>query len=153
MELEPEHILVVDDDQRLRDLLGKYLTDNGYWVSTAADADEARRRLRGVDFDLIILDRMMPGEDGLSFIRDLRRENNTPILMLTAMGDVEERIAGLEGGADDYLSKPFEPRELLLRIGAILRRKEMVDDDKLEAPNVVHFGAFSFDCRRSVFKP
>ncbi len=117
MELEPEHILVVDDDQRLRDLLGKYLTDNGYWVSTAADADEARRRLRGVDFDLMILDRMMPGEDGLSFIRDLRRENNTPILMLTAMGDVEERIAGLEGGADDYLSKPFEPRELLLRIG------------------------------------
>ena len=148
MELEPEHILVVDDDQRLRDLLGKYLTENGYWVSTAADADEARGRLRGVDFDLMILDRMMPGEDGLSFIRDLRRENNTPILMLTAMGDVEERIAGLEGGADDYLSKPFEPRELLLRIGAILRRKEMVNDDKLEAPNVVHFGAFSFDCRR-----
>lgn len=148
MEQEPVHILVVDDDQRLRDLLGKFLADKGYRVSVAADASEARGRLRGVDFDLMILDRMMPGEDGLSFIRDWRQQNDTPVLMLTAMGDVEDRIAGLEGGADDYLSKPFEPRELLLRIGAILRRADMVKEIDEQVPNVVHFGGFSFDCRR-----
>ena len=115
------HILVIDDDTRLRELLRKYLSDNGFWVTTAADAAEARRRMEGLYFDLLILDRMMPGEDGLSFARTLRPESDIPILMLTAMGEVEARIDGLEAGVDDYLSKPFEPRELLLRIRTILR--------------------------------
>jgi len=116
------HILVVDDDTRLRGLLQKFLSDNGFRVSTAGDAADARGRLAGLDFDLIILDVMMPGESGLDFAADLRVSNPVPILMLTAMGEPEQRIAGLEKGVDDYLAKPFEPRELLLRIRSILRR-------------------------------
>ena len=116
------HVLVVDDDDRLRELLRKYLSENGLLVTTASDAAEARRRLAKLAFDLIVLDLMMPGESGLDFARDLRLGNSVPILMLTAMGEAEDRIAGLEGGADDYLTKPFEPRELLLRIHSILRR-------------------------------
>ena len=121
------HILVIDDDTRLRELLRKYLSDNGFWVTVAADAAEARRRMEGLYFDILVLDRMMPGEDGLSFARTLRPESDIPILMLTAMGEVEARIDGLEAGVDDYLSKPFEPRELLLRIRTILRRAEVVE--------------------------
>ena len=116
------HVLVVDDDDRLRELLRKYLSENGLLVTTASDAAEARRRLAKLAFDLIVLDLMMPGESGLDFARDLRLGNSVPILMLTAMGEAEDRIAGLERGADDYLTKPFEPRELLLRIHNILRR-------------------------------
>ena len=116
------HVLVVDDDDRLRELLRKYLSENGLLVTTASDAAEARRRLAKLAFDLIVLDLMMPGESGLDFARDLRLGNSVPILMLTAMGEAEDRIAGLEGGADDYLTKPFEPRELLLRIHSILKR-------------------------------
>jgi len=116
------HILVVDDDARLRSLLSRYLTDNGCVVTTAADAAEARAHLAALTFDLLVVDVMMPEEDGLSLTRDLRRSNGVPILMLTAMGDPEARIRGLEAGADDYLPKPFEPRELLLRITGILRR-------------------------------
>jgi two-component system phosphate regulon response regulator OmpR len=116
------HLLVIDDDTRLRQLLGKFLADNGYRVTLAADAADARAKLRNLAFDLLVCDIMMPGESGLEFTRFLRRENNVPILMLTAMGEAEDRIRGLECGADDYLPKPFEPRELLLRIQSILRR-------------------------------
>lgn len=117
------HILVVDDDERLRRLLQKYLTENGYMVSTAADAAEARAQMAALTFDLMVLDVMMPGESGLDLTQALRAEGTSvPILMLTAMGETEDRINGLAGGADDYLAKPFEPRELLLRIASILRR-------------------------------
>ena len=119
---EAPHILVVDDDDRLRTLLGRYLRDNGYHVSSASSAAEARATLDGMAFDLIVLDVMMPGESGIDFTRGLRRSATVPILLLTAMGEPEDRIAGLESGADDYLTKPFEPRELLLRVATILRR-------------------------------
>ena len=119
---EAPHILVVDDDDRLRALLGRYLRDNGYLVSTASTAAEAWAKLDGMTFDLIVLDVMMPGESGVEFTRGLRRSAMIPVLLLTAMTEPEDRIAGLESGADDYLTKPFEPRELLLRVATILRR-------------------------------
>jgi len=116
------HLLVVDDDQRLRALLQKYLTANGFRVSAAADAEEARALMKSMAFDLLILDVMMPGENGLDLTRGVRANSQVPILILTARGESEDRIAGLESGADDYLPKPFEPRELVLRCGALLRR-------------------------------
>ena len=120
------HVLVVDDDQRIRTLLSRYLTDNGFRVDTAANAAEARTLLDSLSFDLIVLDVMMPGESGVEFTRALRlragEAGRTPVLMLTARGASEERIEGLSAGADDYLPKPFEPQELLLRIENILRR-------------------------------
>lgn len=120
---EPSHIMVVDDDRRLRDLLQRYLSENGFRVTTAGDAATARAKLGSIAFDLIVLDVMMPGESGLDFTADLRKTNNpVPILLLTAMGEAEDRIRGFERGADDYLSKPFEPRELVLRIRTILNR-------------------------------
>ncbi|RKQ68475.1 response regulator [Oceanibaculum indicum] len=126
MSAAPPHILVVDDDGRLRDLLRRYLSENGFLVSTAADSAEARAKLESFSFDLLVLDVMMPGESGLDLTQDLRRADAqtgaVPILMLTAMAEAEDRIHGLERGADDYLTKPFEPRELLLRIRTILRR-------------------------------
>ncbi len=119
----PLHLLVVDDDDRIRGLLQKFLIRNGYLVSVAPDAARARRLLAGLDFDLIVVDVMMPGEDGISLTRALRDQGvMVPVLLLTARGEAESRIDGLEAGADDYLVKPFEPRELLLRINAILRR-------------------------------
>lgn len=123
MSEDPAHILVVDDDTRLRELLRRYLVSNGFLVAAAADAAEARRELELLAFDLVVLDVMMPGESGLELTRSLRRADDTPILLLTARGDPDDRIAGLEAGADDYLSKPFQPRELLLRINSILRRQ------------------------------
>ena len=119
---EPAHILVVDDDRRLRELLRKYLADSGFRVTTAESAEDARAKLGSLAFDLIVLDVMMPGESGLALTAALRPKTNIPILMLTAMGEAEDRIKGLETGADDYLPKPFEPRELVLRIRTILRR-------------------------------
>ncbi len=119
---DSSHILVVDDDTRLRDLLQRYLSENGFAVSSASSAAEARALLSGLTFDLIVLDVMMPEEDGLAFTEWLRPRNDVPILMLTARGEVQDRIAGLERGVDDYLSKPFDPQELLLRITTILRR-------------------------------
>ena len=121
-ETEDPHVLVVDDDRRLRQLLKRYLGENGFRVTAAEDAAEARRALDSLAFDLIVLDVMMPGEDGLSLTRSLRRISHVPILLLTARTETEDRITGLESGADDYLGKPFEPRELLLRIHTILRR-------------------------------
>jgi two-component system, OmpR family, phosphate regulon response regulator OmpR len=116
------HILVVDDDSRIRDLLARYLQDNGFRVTTADDAASARACMRSLAFDLLILDVMMPQESGLDFARSLRTESHVPILMLTARAEPEQRIEGLETGVDDYLAKPFEPRELLLRVSNVLRR-------------------------------
>ena len=140
------HILVVDDDTRLRELLRRFLMDNGFRVSVATDTRRADRHLSGMQFDLIVLDRMMPGEDGLSFARRLRGESGIPILMLTAMGEVEDRIDGLEVGVDDYLPKPFEPRELLLRIRMILRRAPRDAEADAEEPAAadVSLGNFRF---------
>ena len=121
-ETEP-HLLVVDDDKRLRELLRRYLSDNGFRVTTAADARDARSNLASFAFDLLVLDVMLPGENGLELTRALRRENPIPVLLLTAMGEPEDRVNGLEQGADDYLSKPFEPRELVLRIRNVLQRR------------------------------
>ncbi|QQS11247.1 MAG: response regulator [Rhodospirillales bacterium] len=121
--MDKAHILVVDDDQRLRELLRGFLSRNGHRVTAAADAAEARERLSSMDFDLVVLDVMMPGESGLDLTASLRAAGKAvPILMLTAMGEAPDRIAGLERGVDDYLPKPFEPRELLLRVASILRR-------------------------------
>ena len=121
---EDTHILVVEDDPRLRERLGRYLTGEGFRVTLAADAAEARVQLRAISPDLLVLDVMMPGESGLELTEALRRERHDtpPILLLTARGAPEDRIAGFEAGADDYLGKPFEPRELVLRIRALLRR-------------------------------
>ena len=119
---DEQHLLVVDDDERLRALLQRYLSTGGFRVTAAASAEEARALMKSIAFDLLIVDVMMPGESGLDFTKSLRASSQVPILMLTAKGDPEERIAGLEHGADDYLPKPFEPRELMLRVGALLRR-------------------------------
>lgn len=116
------HILVVDDDTRLRALLERFLRENNFAVSAAKDANEARMYLAQYKFDLLVVDVMMPGENGFDFLKTLRRENNVPVMMLTAMGATSDRIKGLENGADDYLPKPFEPQELVLRIKNILKR-------------------------------
>ncbi len=139
------HILVVDDDTRLRALLQKFLMERGFRVTTAKDASDARAKLGGLDFDLIVLDIMMPGETGLELTRALRKVGNVPILLLTAMGESDDRINGLESGADDYLTKPFEPQELVLRINAILRRVSQPPETR---EGTVNFGAFSFDLDR-----
>ena len=138
------HILVVDDDQRIRDLIARYLYEAGYRVSTAPDAKSARSAMRGLAFDLVILDVMMPGESGLELARDLKAISPIPICMLTAMADPEQRIAGLEAGVDDYVGKPFEPRELLLRIQNILKRGTIVATPREE----VRMGDYSFHVAR-----
>ena len=141
------HLLIVDDDERIRGLLQKFLMRNGFLVSAARDAAHARRVLSGLEFDLIVLDVMMPGEDGVSLTKALRETLMTPILLLTAKGETEDRIAGLEAGADDYLVKPFEPKELLLRINAILRRVP-ANDKADEIPKVLHLGGIRYDIER-----
>jgi two-component system phosphate regulon response regulator OmpR len=137
-------VLVVDDDTRLRELLKSFLSRNGLRVSTAANAAQARQQLDALDFDLIVLDVMMPGVTGLDFAGELRKTSDVPILMLTAMADPKDRIAGLEKGVDDYLGKPFEPRELLLRIQSILRRGRP-PAGTATPPERVTFGPFEFD--------
>lgn len=139
------HILVVDDDDRLRLLLERYLKENNLLVSVAKDAFEAEKLLGLFVFDLLIVDVMMPGLNGMEFTQNLRKKNNVPVLMLTAMGEVENRIAGLESGADDYLSKPFEPKELLLRIRSILRRVPRLDDDTSLQAAKLKLGACEYD--------
>jgi two-component system phosphate regulon response regulator OmpR len=141
------HLLIVDDDERIRELLKKFLMRNGFLVTSARDASHARRILSGLDFDLIVLDVMMPGEDGMSFTRSIRETSMTPILLLTAKGETEDRITGLEAGADDYLAKPFEPKELLLRINAILRRMPEVKEADT-APKVLNLGPIRYDIDR-----
>jgi len=138
------HILVVDDDSRIRSLLSQYLSDHGFRVSQASDAAIAERKMQGLAFDLIILDVMMPGKTGVEFSQWLRttKGDETPILMLTALGEVDDRIKGLSAGADDFLAKPFDPRELLLRVQNILKRGAQVEAPK---PQQVMFGPYSFN--------
>jgi two-component system phosphate regulon response regulator OmpR len=142
---EGPHILVVDDDRRLRELLQRFLREHAFRVTTARDASEARRHMAGVSFDLIVLDVMMPGESGFELTRSLRDANEIPILLLTARTEAEDRITGFEIGADDYLAKPFEPRELVARIRSILRRVPAPAD---ETTTVIQLGEFSYTPER-----
>ena len=140
------HVLVVDDDSRIRQLLAKYLGGHGYRVTAAADAAEARRKISAIEFDILVVDVMMPGEEGLSHTQSMRSEQDVPILLLTAKSDGADRIRGLEAGADDYLTKPFEPRELLLRLNNLLKRRPLP-----EAPltrEEIRFGRFVFNAKR-----
>ncbi len=143
------HLMVVDDDTRIRNLLKQYLSENGFRVTVAGTADEARRKLAGLDFDLLIVDVMMPGENGVELTKSLRTEKDVPILMLTALSETDSRIAGLEAGADDYLPKPFDPRELILRINNILRRGGPAPTPKVEQ---LVFGPYTFQIARRELK-
>ena len=143
------HLLIVDDDKRIRELLSRYLAGEGFRVTVAGDADEARRRLEGLDFDLIVMDVMMPGETGLQLTQSLRAIRNIPIIMLTALTETMARIEGLEAGADDYLAKPFEPRELVLRVNNILKRNAQPAAPKIEQ---VMFGPYTFSIVRKELK-
>ena len=142
---DPPHILVVDDDTRLRKLLQKFLMEHGYRVTLAASASEARARMEGLAFDLTVLDVMMPGESGLELTHYLREHTEMPVLLLSARSETASRIAGLEAGADDYLGKPFEPKELLLRIQALLRRTAVVPDTALKS---IQLGEWEADLER-----
>ncbi|MDA7946949.1 MAG: response regulator transcription factor [Hyphomicrobiaceae bacterium] len=142
------HILVVDDDQRIRDLLGRFLQENGFRVTTAENSAAARANMRGLAFDLLVLDVMMPGETGMELAESLRNDHDIPILMLTARAEPDQRIRGLEIGVDDYLAKPFEPRELLLRLQNILSRHKRT----LTPQDVVRIGDFTFHIGRGELK-
>ena len=144
------HILVVDDDNRLRKLLQKFLTDNSFSVDTAQNTSIARKKITAILYDIIVLDVMMPGESGLSFLQYIRTISKTPILMLSAMKETKERIKGLEVGADDYLGKPFEPQELLLRIEAILRRTDEKHIKSSIDNKITKFGELIFDPKLSI---
>ncbi|MBE0531093.1 MAG: response regulator [Rhodospirillales bacterium] len=151
MESSP-HILVVDDDREIRDLLGRFLGKHGYRVTTAADGREMAKVLTDWSIDLIVLDLMLPGEDGLTLCRNLRSSSTVPVIMLTAMGEETDRIIGLEMGADDYLPKPFNPRELLARIKAVLRRADAQPGRRAartmadgEGETVVAFSGWNFN--------
>ncbi len=145
MAAETHHILVVDDDRRIRELIKSYLVENGFMVSVAGTAAEARERMRGITFDLLVLDIMMPGETGLKFTTGMRAEGlDIPVLMLSALADSDDRIAGLATGSDDYLTKPFEPQELLLRIKNLLRRIAAQPTPRTD----VRFGDFQFNVSR-----
>ncbi len=135
------HVLIVDDDDRIRELVSRYLHENGFIVSTAADAQQAGAILQRLEFDVLIVDIMMPGQSGLEFTKELRVRSDIPVLLLTALGETDDRIAGLEMGADDYLSKPFEPKELVLRLQAILRRRPRIQ----EAPDSFKVGRWTYD--------
>lgn len=143
------HLLVIDDDRRIRDLIKRYLGEHGFRVTVAGDASEARKQLCGLEFDLLIVDVMMPGETGIEFTKSISSDNEVPILMLTALAETDDRIDGLEAGADDYLAKPFEPRELLLRINNILKRLKKPDEPIIEQ---VSFGPFNFSVKKRELK-
>ncbi|MGO4907929.1 response regulator [Pseudorhodobacter sp. W20_MBD10_FR17] len=144
---EPQaHLLVVDDDERIRGLLQKFLMRHGFLVTIARDGAQARRLLDGLEFDMIIMDVMMPGIDGIALTREFRQKLSAPIMLLTARDETNSRIEGLEAGADDYLSKPFEPKELLLRINAILRRVPQVQSEV--GPKMLHLGMVRYDIDR-----
>ncbi|MGL4412769.1 response regulator [Roseinatronobacter monicus] len=145
------HLLIVDDDARIRALLHKYLLRNGFLVTAARDAAHARRLMLGLSFDLIVLDVMMPGEDGISLTRHIHSQGTAPVLLLTARGEAEDRITGLEAGADDYLPKPFEPRELLLRINSILRRNPQQNATAI-LPQILVIGPLRYDLERGELK-
>ncbi|MBP7064687.1 response regulator [Ferrovibrio sp.] len=152
MSTEQPHLLVIDDDERIRTLLTRYLTGNaGFRVTGADSAEDAAAKLTAVSFDLLVVDVMMPGQNGFDFVAALRRAGNTvPVILLTARGEAEDRITGLESGADDYLAKPFEPRELVLRIQAILARSHRPPPTPTARP--VRFGDFQFDIVRGELK-
>ena len=142
---EAAHLLVVDDDSRIRALLARYLTMQGYRITTAASAADAKSRMQSLAFDLLVLDVMMPGGNGISLARDMRRDGaGVPIIFLTAKNEIDSRIEGFEAGGDDYLAKPFDPRELTLRIASLLRRSKQ-GDIIVPKDRVVHFGQFHFD--------
>ncbi|MBZ8134893.1 response regulator [Afifella sp. IM 167] len=143
------HLLVIDDDSRIRSLLSRFLKTGGYRVTVASSAAEARRHLAGMSFDLLVVDVMMPGENGMELVASLRKTDDVPILMLTARSEAESRVRGLEIGADDYLAKPFEPRELLLRISNILKRGSPPPVREME---FVRFGPFTFQLERAELK-
>ncbi len=139
------HILVIDDDKRLRGLIRDYLTENGMLATTAIDAINAAEILKYLEFDILVLDVNMPRKTGWEFLTELRQTSDIPVLMLTALGETGHRIKGLETGADDYLVKPFEPKELLLRIRSILKRGQ-------KTPEIIHFGRFSFDIDSAILR-
>ena len=141
--MKEHHILVIDDDERLRILLRRFLEESGFRVTDAGSAQEARSILKGMAFDILVVDVMMPGETGIEFLADLRKDDPVPALFLTARSETESRIEGLEVGADDYMSKPFEPRELVLRIQRILKRNVLTEQKTMA--NDVRFGPFHFD--------
>ncbi len=144
------HILVIDDDTRLRNLLGNFLGDNGFLVALAKDTEEAKLLMQQHKFNLLIVDVMLPNENGIDFTSNLRQESKVPIIMLTARGEFDDRIKGLEAGADDYLPKPFEPKELLLRINNILKRTVSTVSNNNE--EIINFGNFSFNLSNSRLK-
>ena len=145
MEKFKAHILVVDDDDRIRDLVKQYLIENNYLVTTAISAEDAQKKVEIIKFDLIVLDIMMPGKSGLEFTTDNKNKLYTPIILLTAKGEAEERVQGLEDGADDYLSKPFEPKELVLRIKNILNKTKIKNIKRL-----VEFGNVKVDLSKNL---
>ncbi len=155
--MEQAHILVVDDDREIRDLVARYLGSHGLRVRTAADGRQMQREIADWSFDLIILDLMLPGEDGLSLCRRLRVETAIPVIMLTAMGEETDRIIGLEMGADDYIAKPFNPRELLARIKAVLRRTAAMDNTRTQQKDRAaryHFAGWKLDLKtRELISP
>lgn len=142
------HVLIVDDDQKIRDLLARYLFSQGFRVTTAADASMAQASLRGLDFDIVLLDFMMPGISGLELAREIKRQRDIPICMLTARAEPEQRIEGLEAGVDDYVPKPFEPRELLLRLRNILRRGQASQTATAAPSDEVRMGTLVFHTAR-----
>ena len=139
------HILIVDDDERIRELIKQYLTDNGYLASTANSAEDAKEKVKIIKFDIIILDVMMPGQSGFDFTKENKKEIKTPIILLTAKGEATDRIQGLETGADDYLAKPFEPKELVLRINNILEKTKVINQKR-----VVNFSNINIDLNKSL---
>ena len=146
--VENNHILIVDDDDRIRNLLKEYLSEKHFIISTACDANEAKIKINFFNFNLIVLDVMMPGQDGYSLVKELKKRNSPPIILLTAKGEAESRIKGLELGADDYLGKPFEPKELLLRIKNILDKTK-----KNDLKRVVEFENIKIDLNKQlIFK-
>ncbi|TNC72433.1 response regulator [Rubellimicrobium roseum] len=147
-DVELPHLLIVDDDERIRTLLARFLLKHGFLVTTAAGAAQARRLLAGLSFDLVVLDVMMPGEDGLSLCRDLVGRWGMPVILLTARGETGDRIRGLEAGADDYLPKPFDPKELLLRINVVLRRAAPEPLPSPTAPQRLRLGDMIYDVER-----
>ncbi len=138
------HIIIIDDDARILSLTGRFLQKNGFRVSTATSAGQARELMTLFQFDLFIVDVMMPEEDGISFTKSLRGLTQTPVLMLTALSEVDDRIEGLQSGADDYLAKPFDPRELLLRIKNLLKRMPDHEEEILEKLELIKFGEYSY---------
>ena len=147
MENNKKHILIVDDDNRIRDLLKDYLTENNYIVSTAENADRAKERLRYLKFDIIILDVMMPGQNGYDLTKEIKKQIKIPVILLTAKGEVENRIKGLEIGADDYIGKPFDPKELLLRIKNIIDK-----NNKIDLKFILYVGNAEIDLNKMIIK-